>query len=432
MRGSGLRVDTSPGAPKTNMIPVSLDTQSQGYIHGAETFTNHNGHHQPSSFSQYQRQMSQTQATMNCYSQHPSLPVPQPSRHTIPVDVTSNRNVQRPPVSVPQYHQYLAQCEAAARHHGHGPSPPSLAPKTGMGHWVRNMPKANPAYAVRHGNQNTGLNEQSRQPALNYPAQRANQPENHSCTLLNKSNSSGSQLGRQFTGASQPTKNVNDHRAAGPAQNMTSDSRGLQIHCAAPVRESMPPMDMRERQAMTAGLERLVMLERSFVHLKEDHTRRLVALERKHEEGLVAYRANELVRYRDVHGLSSTTSRGGIGVLAAEVGQAHISTQSSRLSCEKSTQDLNDMVTTPPTRTDKSNASSHDINSGRDTIELPSDIDNTNVTPCHKVQARKASKVRIGNVRRCSNGQSPKPRAGRYDMRKRVQGRVQKTTTRGL
>lgn len=392
--------------------------------------TNHNSHHHPSSFSQYQRQMSQ--ATMNCYGQHPSLPVPQPPRHTVPVDVTSNRNVQRPPVSVPQYHQYLAQCEAAAKHHGHGPSPPSLAPQTGMGHWVQNMPKANPAYAVRHGNQNPGLNEQSRQPASNHSAQRANQPENHARTLLSKSNGSGSQLGRQSMGSSQPARGVHGHRAAGPAQSMTSDSRGWQIHCAAPMGESMPPIDMRERQAMTAGLERLRMLERSFAHLEEDHTRRLVALERKHEEGLVAYRANELVRYRNVHGLPSTTSREEIGVLVAEVGQAHISTHSSSLPCEKSTQELDDMATTPPTHTDKSNAPSDDINNGRDTIELPSDIDNTKVTPRHKVQARKASKVCMGNLRQHLNGQSPKPRAGRYNMRERVQGRVQKTTTRGL
>lgn len=431
MRGSGLRVDTRPSAPKTNMVPLSFNTQPQGYMPGADNSTKHNGHHHPSSFSQYQREMCQNQATMNCYSQHPLLPVPQPPRHTVPVDVTSNHNVQRPPVSVPQYHQYLAQCEAATKHHGQGPSPPSLASQTGLGHWVRKIPKADSAYTARQGNQNTGPNGQSRQPASNYLAQKHVQHENHGCTLVNGSNSSGSQLGRQFTGASQPTKRVPGHRAAGPVQNMTSDPRGLQVHCAAPVREPTPAMDMKERQAMTAGLKRLEMLEWSFARLKEDHTRRLVALERKHEE-LVAYRTNELARYRDVHGLPSTTSREEIGALAAEAGQAHISTRSSRLPCEESTRELDDMVTTPLTHADKSNAPSHDINSVRANIELLSDVSNTNVTPCHKVQARKASKVGIGNARQRSNGESPKPRAGRYNMRERVQGRVQKTATRGL
>lgn len=153
----------------------------------------------------------------------------------------------------------------------------------------------------------------------------------------------------------------------------------------------------------------------------------------QHEEGLVGYRANELARYRDIHGLPSTMLREEIGALTAEeVGQSHISTPSSRLPCEKSTQGLDDMVTMPLTHTGKSNAPSRDINSVRDTIELRSEVDNANVTPCHKVQKPNASKVSVGNLRQCSNGESPKPRAGRYNMRKRVQGRVQKTAKRGL
>jgi len=429
MRGSGLRVDTRPSAPNTNRTPASLGTQSQGYEPAVEIVTNHNSHHHPSPFPQYRRQISQPQATMNCYGQHPSLPVPQPPRHTVPVDVTWNRNAQRPPVSVPQYHRYLAQFESAAKHHGHGPSPSSLATQTDMGHWVPNMPNAN--QAVRHGNQNTGLNEQFRQPASNHSSQRANPPENHARTLLSKSNGSGNQLGRQSMGSSQPAKCVNGHRGAGPAQNISSGSRGLQIHYTTPVGEPVPQIEMRERQAMTAGLERLKMLEQSFAHLEGDHTRRLVALERSHE-GLVAYQANGLVRYRNAHGLPSTTSREEIGVSVAEVEQAHTSTQPSTLPCEKNTQVLDDTVKTPPTHTNKPNAPRDDINSCRDTIELPSDIDDTNVTPHHEVQARKAPKVRIGNVRQHLNGQSPKPRASRYNMRERVQGRVQKTTTRGL
>lgn len=432
MRGSGLRVDTRPSAPTTKMMPASLDTQPQGYMPGAEMPTNHNGHHHPSSFPQYQQQTSQSQATMSRYSHHTSLPVPQPPRHTVPVDVASNRNVQRPPVSVPQYHQYLAQVEAAAKHHGQGPSPPSFPSQTGMGHWIRNMPNANPAYAVRHGNQNAGPDEPSRQPNSNYLAQKYDRPDNHGCAFLNRSNSSGSQLGQQLTGASQPTRSVNGHRAAGPVQNMTSNPRGLQARCAVPVREPLPAMDIRERQAMTAGLKRLEMLEQSFADLKEAHTRRLVALERKHEEEQVAHRANEVACYRDVHGLPSTTSREDIEPLAAEVGQARRLTKSSRLPYEKTTQELDDVVTTPLTHTDNSNTPSPDTNNVRNTIELPFDVDNTNVTPCHEVQARKTPKGRVRNVRRRSNDESPKPHRGRYNMRERVQGRVQKIATRGL
>lgn len=433
MRGPELRVDTCPSAPKTNMIPVSLDTRSQGKLPGADRLSNHNGYHHPPSFSQYQRQMSQTQATMSYYNQHPSLAVPQPARHTVQMNVTPNRNAQRPPVSVPQYQQYLAQFEAAAKHHGQGPSPPDPSSKTGMGHWVRNMPKAHPAYAVRHGNQHTCLNGQPHQPTSNYLVQEHNRTENHNCTLINRSNSSGSHPGPQFARVSQPIKSVDDHRNAGPAQDMTSDPRGLQVHRAVSVIESNPAMDMRERQAMTAGLKRLETLERSFVDLRDDHTRRLLAIERKHEEALAASRANELARYRDVHGLPSAEFREEIGASAVKkVAQAHISIQSSRLSCERNTHKLDGMVTTSLTRTDKSNAPSHDIDSVRDIIEPRSNVDNKNVTPHHEVQARKASKVSVGNVRQRSNGESLRPHAGRYNMRKRVHGRVQKVATQEM
>jgi hypothetical protein len=427
MRGSGLRVDTRPDAPKTNMIPVSLDARSQGYMPGAENLANHNGHHHPSSFSQYQRQTSQTQAAMNYYSQHPSLPAPKPSLHTVQADVTSNRNAPRHPVPVPQYHQYLAQFEAATKHQGQGPSPPGPAPQTSMGHWVRNMPKAHPAYPVRHGNQYTDPNAQSRQPTPNYLVHKHNQPENHGCTLVNRSNSSGSHLNRPSAGANQPTKSANVHRAAGPAQNMNSDPRGLHVHRAASVTGATSAVNMRERQAMTAGLKRLEMLERSFAALEENHTQRLLALERKNEEEVVASRTNELSRYRDVHGLPSTMFREEIAASAAqEVGQAHISIQSSRLSCETRTHQVDDMVTTPLTRTDKSNTPSQDIDSVRNTIEPRSDVNNKNVTPCHKLQVRRASKVSVENVRQRSNGESPKPPAHRYNMRKRVKNTVKR------
>jgi hypothetical protein len=429
MRGSGLRVDTRPDAPKTNMIPMSLDARSQGYMPGAENLANHNGHHHPSSFSQYQRQTSQTQAAMNYYSQHPSLPAPQPSLQTVRADVMSNRNAQRHPVPVSQYHQYLAQFEAATKPHGQGPSPPGPAPQTSMGQWVRNMPKAHPAYAVRHGNQYTDPNAQSRQPTPNHLVHGHNPPENHGCPLINRSNSSGSRLGRPSAGANQPTKSAQVHRAAGPAQNMNSDPKGLHVHRAASVTGATSAMDMGgERQAMTAGLKRLEMLERNLAYLQKEHAARLSALERKHEEEVVASRTNELSRYRDVHGLPSTAFRKEIAALAApEVGQAHISIESSSLSREKRSHQVDGMVAIPLTRTDKPNTPSQDIDIVRNIIEPQSDVNNKNVTPCHKLQVRRASKVSVENVRQRSNGESPKPPAGRYNMRKRVK----KTVKRG-
>jgi hypothetical protein len=297
-----------------------------------------------------------------------------------------------------------------------------------MGQWVRNMPKAHPAYAVRHGNQYTDPNAQSRQPTPNHLVHGHNQPENYGCTLVNRSNSSGSRLGRPSAGANQPTKSAHVHRAAGPAQNMNSDPKGLHVHRAASVTEAISAMDMGERQAMTAGLKRLEMLERNFAYLQKDHAARLLALERKHEEEVVASRTNELSRYRDVHGLPSTAFREEIAALAApEVGQAHISIQSSRLPREKRTHHVDDMVTTPLTRTNEPDTPSQDIGSVRNIIEPQSDFNNKNGTPCHKLQVRRASNVSVENVRQRSNGESPKPPAGRYNMRKRVK----KTVKRG-
>jgi hypothetical protein len=209
---------------------------------------------------------------------------------------------------------------------------------------------------------------------------------------------------------------------------MNSDPKGLHVHRAASVTGATSAMDMGERQAMTAGLKRVEMLERNLAYLQKDSDARLLALERKHEEEVVASRTNELSRYRDVHGLPSTVFREEIAALAApEVGQAHISIQSSRLSREKRTHQVDDMVTTPLTRTDKSNTPSQDIDSVRNIVEPRSDVNNKNVTPCHKLQVRRASKVSVENVRQRSNGESPKPPASRYNMRKRVE----KTVKRG-
>lgn len=423
---------------------MPLNAQSQGYIPGAELVTNHNGHHYPSSLSQHQRQTSQTQPTMRCSSQHPPVPVSQPSHHAGQVNTTLNPNARRPPASVSQYHQYLVQCEATAKHQGERPSAPTPVPQAGMGHWVRNVPKAHPAYVVQHGNRYFDHRGQSRQPTSNHIQHTHNQSKSQGFTLLDGSNSSGSYRDRQSVGTNQPSRSVNGHRATGPAQIVTPDPRPWQVNRAASVTGPVPAVDMRERQAMIAGLKRLEMLERRFSDLEEHHARslvdlkddlvqRLLAVEKKYEERLAASQANELTRYRDVSGLPSTIFRQDIRALAAgEIGRPHNSVRSARLSCGRKSQGLDETATAPPTQSDKSTVPCHHADNVRDSIELRSDVDKTNITPCRELQERNVSNGRVGSVRRRSNGESPKPCARRYNMRTRVQGRVQKIVKRGL
>lgn len=430
------------------MTPMSLDRQSQGYMPQAEFSSNGQGHQRPSTLNQHQRQTSQTHATPNFYVQRPSSHVPQPSRRAVQVDVSSNGTAQQPPVSAPQYHQYLPQCETTSKQYGQGALPPHHASQASMGHWVYNMPKAHPAHVVRQSNQYADPNGQLRPLAAAHAVHQQNRPENHGWTSVNRSSSASSHLSRQHTGASQPTNSTNGHRVAGPPQSMPSNPRRQQVPHAPPVTQVVPAKDVKERQAFIAAWKRLEMLERncdamkerhdrlerSCAETKEHHDRRLSALESKHKEGLMAARADVIARYRDANGQTLlSTFREGIGPLTVhETTQAHISTQPPRLTSEKVTHGMADVTTTPLVHTGKSDAPCHSATSVRDTIELRSDIDSTIITPCQNVQARKPSTVKTGIVRQISNANdgSPKSGVGRYNMRRRVQGRVQKPAKR--
>jgi hypothetical protein len=230
---------------------------------------------------------------------------------------------------------------------------------------------------------------------------------------------------------------------------MPSNPRRQQVPHAVPVTQVVPAKDLKERQALVAAWKRLEMLERncdvmkerhdrlerSCAETKEHHDQRLSALESKHEEGLMAARADVIARYRDAHGqaLHSTSFLEGIGPLTVhETTQAYISTQTPRLTSEKDTSEMADVTTTPLVHTGKSDARCHSATSIRDTIELRSDINSTSITPGQKVQARKPSTVKTGIVRQRSNANdgSPKSGVGRYNMRRRVQGRVEKPAKR--
>lgn len=212
----------------------------------------------------------------------------------------------------------------------------------------------------------------------------------------------------------------------------------------------IPAKDLKDRQALIAAWKRLEMLEqscgtmkehhdrleRTFAETKEHHDRRLSALESKYE-GLMAARADGIARYRDAQGqaLPRTSFRGEVTAMAVhETTRAYISAQTPTLPSEKDNCEVADFTTTPLVLTDKSDVPRHTTTSARDTIELRSDIDNTSITPCQKVQARKPSKTKtkIVSERSNANGGSPKPRMGRYNMRKRVQGRVQKPAKKRL
>lgn len=426
-------------------MPMSLDRQSQGYMPQAEFSTNGQGHQRPSTLNQHQRQTSQTHATPNFYGQRPSSHVPQPSRRAVPVDVSSNCTAQQPPVSAPQYHQYLTQCETTSKQYGQEPLPPHHASQPSMGHWVYNMPKAHPAHVVRQSNQYADPNGQPRPLAVAHAVYQQNRPENHGRTSVNRSSSASSHLSRQYTGASQPTNSTNGHRVAGPPQSMPSNARRQQVPHAVPVTQVVPAKDLKERQALIAAWKRLEMLERncdamkerhdrlerSCAETKEHHDRRLSALESKHEEGLMAARADVIARYRDADGQAPlrTSFREGIGPLTThETTQAYTSTQPPRLTSEKDTGEMADVTTTTLVHTGKSDAPCHSATSVRDTIGLRSDIGSTSITPFQKVQARKPSTAKTGIVRQPSNANdgSPKTGVGRYNMRRRVQGRVQK------
>lgn len=449
MKGSGLRVDTRPCPPRSNVMPMSLDRQSQGYMPQVEFSSNGQGHQRPSTLNQHQRQTSQTHATPNFYSQRPSPHVPQPSRRADPVDASSNCTAQQPPVSAPQYHQYLTQCETTSKQYGQKPLPPQLASQPSMGHWVYNMPKAHPAHVVRQSSHYTDPNGQPRPLAAAHAVYQQNRPENHGRPSVDKSSSTSSHLRRQYTGTSQPTNSTSGHRVAGPPQSMPSDPRRQQVPPTVPVTQAVPAKDLKERQAFIAAWKRLEMLERncdamkerhdrlerSCAETKENHDRRLSALESKHEEGLMAARADVIARYRDANGqaLLSTSFQEGIGPLTVhETTQAHDSTQPPRLTPEKDTREMVDVTTTPPVHPGKSDAPCHSATSVRDTIELRSDIDSTSITPCHKVQPRRPSTVKTGVVRQLSNASDGSPKSGvrRYNMRRRVQGRVQKPAKR--
>lgn len=430
-------------------MPMSLDRQSQGYMPQAEFSDNGQSHQRPSTLNQHQRQTTQTHATPDFYSQRPSPHVPQPSRRAVPVDASSKRTAQQPPVSAPQYHQYLAQCETTSKQYGQKPLPSHLASQPSMGHWVYNMPKAHPAHVVGQSNQYADPNGQPRPLGAAHAVYQQNRPDNHGRTSVNRSSSSSSNLSRQYTGASQPTNSTNGHRVAGPPQSMPSDPRRQQVPPTVPVTQAVPAKDLKERQAFIAAWKRLEMLERncdamkerhdrlerSCAETKENHDRRLSALESKHEEGLMAARADVIARYRDANGqaLLSTSFQEGIGPLTVyETTQAHDSTQPPRLTPEKDTREMADVTTTPPVHTGKSDAPCHSATSVRDTIELRSDIDSTSITPCQKVQPRKPSTVKTGIVRQLSNANDGSPKSGvrRYNMRRRVQGRVQKPAKR--
>ncbi|KAM0703993.1 hypothetical protein Q7P35_008999 [Cladosporium inversicolor] len=245
-------------------------------------------------------------------------------------------------------------------------------------------------------------------------------------------------------GKSQPTNSTNGHRVAGPPQNMPSNTRGQQLSHPVPVTQTVPAKDLKDRQALIAAWKRLEMLERScgamkehhdrlersYAETKEHHDRRLTALESNYE-GLMAARADGIARYRDAHGqaLPSTSFRGEIRAMAVhETTRAYNSAQTPSLPSEKNTREVADITTTPLAQAGKSDAACHSTTSVRDTIELRPDIDSTSITPCQKAKARKPSKVRTEILRQRSNADdgSLRPRVGRYNMRRRVQGRVQK------
>ena len=445
MKGSGLRVDTQSRPSSTNTMAMSFDRQSQGYMPRAELTTNRQGQQNPSTRNHHQRQTSQTHVTPNFYSQRPSSYVPQSSHRTVQVDVSSNYAAQTPPLSAQQYHQYLRQRETASKQYGQEPLPPRPVLQASMGHWVHSMPKAHPAHVVAQSQQYADPNGQPYPLAANHAVHQQNRPEDHGWTSVNRSSNSNSHLGRQYTGASQPAKSANGHRVAGPPQSMPTDPRGQQVPHTVPATQVVPAKDLKDRQALIAAWRRLEMLERSCDAMKErherleqscavtkeHHERRLSALESKHEEGLMAARADMIARYRDAHGQAvlSTSSREGIEALAVyETTQADISTRSPRLPSEKANRETSDVTATPLVHTGRLDALGHRTTSVRDTIELTSDIDSTSITPCHKVQARKLSKVEAANVRQRStaNDGGPNTHVGRYNMRKRVQGRVQK------
>ena len=444
MKGSGLRVDTRPCPPKTNMMPMSFDRQPQGHIPGAEFSTSGHGHHHPSTFHQHLRQTSQTHAMPRCYSQCPPSQVTQPSRRVVQVEVSSNHAAQQPPAPATRYHQHSTQRESASKQYGQEPSLPRPTPQANMGHWVHSMPKVHPAHAGRQGNPYADPNGQSRPMAANHAVNQHNRPEHHGWTSVNRPSSSSSHIGRQYTGASQPPNGANGHRVTSLPQNMPYNARGQQLPQPVPVTHVIPAKDLKDRQALMAAWKRLEVLERkcdaikehhdrlerSYAETREHHGRKLSALESKYE-GFMDATADGIARYRDAHGraLPSTSSRGEIRAMAVhETTRAYISAQTPDLPSEKNIHEVTDVTTTPLVQTDKSDAPCHSITSIRDTIEPGFDIDRTSITPCQKLQARKPSKVKTGTVRERSNanGGSPKPRLGRYNMRKRVQGRVQK------
>ncbi|KAM0703826.1 hypothetical protein Q7P35_009011 [Cladosporium inversicolor] len=313
-----------------------------------------------------------------------------------------------------------------------------------MGHWTHNMPKVPPAHVGRQSIPYADSNGQSRPLAANHAVNQHNRPEHHGWTSINRSSGSSSHLGRQYMGKSQPTNSTNGHRVAGPPQNMPSNTRGQQLSHPVPVTQTVPAKDLKDRQALIAAWKRLEMLERScgamkehhdrlersYAETKEHHDRRLTALESNYE-GLMAARADGIARYRDAHGqaLPSTSFRGEIRAMAVhETTRAYNSAQTPSLPSEKNTREVADITTTPLAQAGKSDAACHSTTSVRDTIELRPDIDSTSITPCQKAKARKPSKVRTEILRQRSNADdgSLRPRVGRYNMRRRVQGRVQK------
>lgn len=450
MKGSGLRVDTRLCPPKTNMMPMSVDRQPQGHIPGAEFSTIGHGHRRPSTFHQHQRQTSQTNAIPSYNSQCPPSQVTQPSRRVVQVKVSSNHAAQQPPAPATRYHQQSTQRESASKQFGQEPFLPRPTSQSDMSHWVHSMPKVHPANVGRQGYPYAGPNGQSRPMAANHAVNQQNWPEHHGWTSVNRPSSSSSHIGRQYTGPSQPTNGTNGHRATGLPQNMPSNARGQQVPQPVNMTQMIPAKDLKDRQALIAAWKRLEMLEqscgamkeyhdrleRTCAETKEHHDRRLSALESKYE-GLMAARADGIARYRDAHGqaLPRTSFRGEVTAMAVhETTRAYISAQTPTLPSEKDNCEVADVTTTPLVLTDKSDVPRHTTTSARDTIELRSDIDNTSITPCQKVQARKPSKTKtkIVSERSNANGGSPKPRMGRYNMRKRVQGRVQKPAKKRL
>lgn len=450
MKGSGLRVDTRPCPPKTNMMPMSFDRQPQGRIPGAEFSTSGHGYHRPSTFHQHQRQTSQTHAIPRFYSQCPPSQVTQPSRRVVQVEVSSNHAAQQPPAPATRYHQHSTQRESVSKQYGQEPFLPRPISQANMDHWVHSMPKVHPAHIGRQSNPYADPNGQSRPMAANHAVNQHNWPEHHGWTSVNRPSSSNSHIGRQHTGATQSTNGTNGHRVTGLPQNMPSNTRGQQVPQPVPVTQMISTKDLKDRQALMAAWKRLEMLERScdarkehhdrlersYAEMKEHHDQRLSALESKYED-LMAARADGIARYRDALGqaLPSTSFRGEIRAMAVhETTRAYISAQTPDLPSEKNTREVTAATTTPLVQTGKSDAPCHSITSVRDTIEPRSDIERTSITPCQKVQARKSSEFKTGIVpeRSNANGGSPKPRVGRYNMRKRVQGRVQKPAKKRL